>query len=109
MHDPVTWIGIDTSRSARSWAYRSAVFVRLIEANEAATCRFDASGCPVGAIGLMIPSSDWPADRAIHDAVRDAAPAISGEVGEDLAQPGGITLRCETLPTGFRRSSNCAT
>jgi DNA-binding IclR family transcriptional regulator len=34
---------------------------------------FDASGTPVGAIGLVIPSSNWPADPATCDAVREAA------------------------------------
>jgi DNA-binding IclR family transcriptional regulator len=42
---------------------------------------FDSSGMPVGAIGLVIPSANWPADPATRDAVRDAARAISRELG----------------------------
>jgi DNA-binding IclR family transcriptional regulator len=42
---------------------------------------FDASGTPVGAIGLVIPSSNWPADPTSRDATREAARAISRELG----------------------------
>jgi DNA-binding IclR family transcriptional regulator len=42
---------------------------------------FDASGTPVGAIGLVVPSTNWPVDPATRDAVRDAARAISRELG----------------------------
>jgi DNA-binding IclR family transcriptional regulator len=42
---------------------------------------FDASGIPVGAIGLVVPSTNWPVDAATRDTVRDAARAISRELG----------------------------
>jgi DNA-binding IclR family transcriptional regulator len=42
---------------------------------------FDVSGAPVGAIGLVVPSANWPVDRTTSDAVRDAARAISKELG----------------------------
>ncbi len=42
---------------------------------------FDSSGAPVGAIGLVVPSANWPADPATCGAVRDAARAISRELG----------------------------
>ena len=42
---------------------------------------FDASGTPVGAIGLVIPSSNWPANPTSRDATREAARAISRELG----------------------------
>ena len=42
---------------------------------------FDVSGAPVGAIGLVVPSANWPVDPATSDAVRDAARAISKELG----------------------------
>ncbi|MDQ1536005.1 MAG: hypothetical protein QOE58_398 [Actinomycetota bacterium] len=42
---------------------------------------FDASGTPVGAISLVLPSASWPVDPAARDAVRDAARAISRELG----------------------------
>ena len=42
---------------------------------------FDASGAPVGAIGLVVPSTNWPVDPATSDAVREAARAISRELG----------------------------
>jgi DNA-binding IclR family transcriptional regulator len=42
---------------------------------------FDVSGAPLGAIGLVVPSANWPVDPATSDAVRDAARAISKELG----------------------------
>jgi DNA-binding IclR family transcriptional regulator len=42
---------------------------------------FDSSDAVIGAIGLVIPTSNWPADPATRDAVRDAARAISRELG----------------------------
>jgi DNA-binding IclR family transcriptional regulator len=42
---------------------------------------FDVSGAPVGAIGLVVPSANWPVDPTTSDAVRDAARAISKELG----------------------------
>ena len=42
---------------------------------------FDVSGAPIGAIGLVVPSANWPVDPATSDAVRDAARAISRELG----------------------------
>jgi DNA-binding IclR family transcriptional regulator len=48
---------------------------------------FDASGAPVGAIGLVVQSANWPADSASRDAVREAARAISRELGAMLWPP----------------------
>jgi DNA-binding IclR family transcriptional regulator len=42
---------------------------------------FDSSGTAVGAIGLVIPSANWPADTVTRDATREAARAISRELG----------------------------
>jgi DNA-binding IclR family transcriptional regulator len=42
---------------------------------------FDASGTPVGAIGIVIPSSNWPTNPTSRDATREAARAISRELG----------------------------
>jgi DNA-binding IclR family transcriptional regulator len=42
---------------------------------------FDATGTGVGAIGIVLPSSDWPASAAVHDDVREAARNISRELG----------------------------
>jgi DNA-binding IclR family transcriptional regulator len=42
---------------------------------------FDASAGVVGAIGVVVPSSAWPIDQATRDAVREAARAISRELG----------------------------
>jgi len=42
---------------------------------------FDASGSAIGAIGLVVPSMNWPVDTVTHDALRDAARAISRELG----------------------------
>ncbi|MBV9291242.1 MAG: IclR family transcriptional regulator [Frankiales bacterium] len=42
---------------------------------------FDASDGAVGAIGIVVPSGAWPVDIAARDAVREAARAISRELG----------------------------
>lgn len=42
---------------------------------------FDSSGSVVGAIGVVVPSGNWPIDSFARDAVRDAARAISRELG----------------------------
>jgi len=42
---------------------------------------FDASGGAIGAIGLVVPSMNWPVDTVTHDALREAARAISRELG----------------------------
>lgn len=41
----------------------------------------DAGGVVSGAIGVVVPSSDWPVDRAGTDALRAAAGAISRQLG----------------------------
>ena len=42
---------------------------------------FDAAGTAVGAIGIVLPSSEWPASPSMHDDVREAARNISRELG----------------------------
>jgi DNA-binding IclR family transcriptional regulator len=42
---------------------------------------FDATGTPVGAIGIVVASSDWPPSASTHDDVREAARNISRELG----------------------------
>jgi DNA-binding IclR family transcriptional regulator len=42
---------------------------------------FDSSGMPIGAIGLVVPTANWPVDFATRDTVREAARAISRELG----------------------------
>jgi DNA-binding IclR family transcriptional regulator len=42
---------------------------------------FDATGGVVGSIGVVVPASAWPVEQAVHDAVREAARAISRELG----------------------------
>jgi DNA-binding IclR family transcriptional regulator len=42
---------------------------------------FDATGTAVGAIGVVLPSSEWPATPSTHDDVREAARNISRELG----------------------------
>jgi DNA-binding IclR family transcriptional regulator len=42
---------------------------------------FDATGTPVGAIGIVLPSSDWPPSASMHDDLREAARNISRELG----------------------------
>jgi DNA-binding IclR family transcriptional regulator len=42
---------------------------------------FDATGLVVGAIGVVLQSSDWPPPGSLHDDVREAARNISRELG----------------------------
>ena len=42
---------------------------------------FDATGTAVGAIGIVLPSSEWPPSPSMHDDVREAARNISRELG----------------------------
>jgi DNA-binding IclR family transcriptional regulator len=42
---------------------------------------FDATGLAVGAVGVVIPSSDWPPPAGLHDGLREAARNISRELG----------------------------
>ena len=42
---------------------------------------FDSSGSVAGAIGVVVPTGAWPVDDATRDAVREAARAISRELG----------------------------
>jgi DNA-binding IclR family transcriptional regulator len=41
----------------------------------------DAAGEPVGAMGLVVPSREWPVDAVATDALRAAARAVSRELG----------------------------
>jgi DNA-binding IclR family transcriptional regulator len=42
---------------------------------------FDRTGAPVGAVGVVIPTTDWPAPVPTIDAVRTTARTISRELG----------------------------
>jgi DNA-binding IclR family transcriptional regulator len=42
---------------------------------------FDASDRTVGAIGVVLPTTDWPVSEAVLDALREAARNISRELG----------------------------
>jgi DNA-binding IclR family transcriptional regulator len=42
---------------------------------------FDATGLAVGAVGVVIPSSEWPPPDGLHDDLREAARNISRELG----------------------------
>jgi len=42
---------------------------------------FDAHADVAGAIGVVVPSAAWPVDPTVRDAVREAARAISRELG----------------------------
>jgi DNA-binding IclR family transcriptional regulator len=47
----------------------------------------DASGTVVGAIGLVVPSTEWPVDPAAVDALRTAARTTSRELGASRWPP----------------------
>lgn len=47
----------------------------------------DASGLPVGSIGVVVPSTEWPVDGSWRSAVREAARAISRELGAPASPP----------------------
>lgn len=42
---------------------------------------FDAAGRNIGAIGVVVPTTDWPVADSATDAPREAARNISGELG----------------------------
>jgi DNA-binding IclR family transcriptional regulator len=42
---------------------------------------FDTTTQPVGAVGVVIPSSEWPPPNTLHDDLREAARNISRELG----------------------------
>lgn len=42
---------------------------------------FDATALAVGAVGVVIPSSEWPPPDSLHDDLREAARNISRELG----------------------------
>nr|WP_255222092.1 IclR family transcriptional regulator C-terminal domain-containing protein [Nocardia otitidiscaviarum] len=42
---------------------------------------FDNTGAVVGAVGVVLPTADWPAPETVVDAVRTAARTISRELG----------------------------
>jgi len=47
----------------------------------AAAAVFDATGLAVGAVGVVVPSNEWPVDDGVVDAVRSTARTISRELG----------------------------
>ncbi len=48
---------------------------------------FDSSRTVAGAIGIVVPSGAWPVDDVTRDAVREAARAISRELGASTWPP----------------------
>ncbi|MFI5099898.1 MAG: IclR family transcriptional regulator [Actinomycetes bacterium] len=48
---------------------------------------FDSSRTVAGAIGIVVPSGSWPVDDVTRDAVREAARAISRELGASTWPP----------------------
>jgi DNA-binding IclR family transcriptional regulator len=48
---------------------------------------FDSSRTVAGAIGVVVPSGSWPVDDMTRDAVREAARAISRELGASAWPP----------------------
>ena len=48
---------------------------------------FDSSGTVAGAIGIVVPTGAWPVDDSTRDAVREAARAISRELGAGAWPP----------------------
>lgn len=47
----------------------------------AAAAVFDTTGLAVGAVGVVVPSNEWPVDDNVVDAVRSTARTISRELG----------------------------
>lgn len=47
----------------------------------AAAAVFDETGLAVGAVGVVVPSNEWPVDDGVVDAVRSTARTISRELG----------------------------
>jgi DNA-binding IclR family transcriptional regulator len=53
----------------------------LLGENGLAAPVFDGDVGVVGSFGIVVPSGSWPVDAGTRDAVRDAARAISRELG----------------------------
>jgi DNA-binding IclR family transcriptional regulator len=49
----------------------------------------DRLGAPAGAIGLVVPASEWPLETAVVDALRTAARSVSRELGATRWPPAG--------------------
>ena len=49
----------------------------------------DRLGAPAGAIGLVVPASEWPLDTSVTDALRTAARSVSRELGATRWPPAG--------------------
>jgi DNA-binding IclR family transcriptional regulator len=47
----------------------------------AAAAVFDETGLAVGAVGMVVPSNEWPVDDGVVDAVQSTARTISRELG----------------------------
>ena len=69
------------SRRRRPDRHRPEHDEALLGESSIASPVFDATGAVVGAIGIVLPSSDWPASPSMHDDVREAARNISRELG----------------------------
>lgn len=68
-------------QSARSGCFAVEVEEAVIGECGLAAPLFDSSGLVAGAIAVVVPSGSWPLEAATRDAVREAARAISRELG----------------------------
>jgi DNA-binding IclR family transcriptional regulator len=67
---------------------------------------FDTRGAAVGAIAVVLPTTDWPVDEGVRDALREAARNISRELGSPATgtQPGGTGQRSAWRQADTNRS-----
>jgi DNA-binding IclR family transcriptional regulator len=70
---------------------------------ELAAVLCDRLGSPVGAIGLVCAAEEWPLDGAARTALRNAARAISRELGATAWPPQGDAPRASQMGTRRRR------
>ena len=68
---------------------------------------FDATGAAVGALALVLQSSEWPPPAGLHDDVREAARNISRELGAArLARVPNSTATRQPAPSRFISAAN---
>jgi DNA-binding IclR family transcriptional regulator len=63
----------------------------------------DRLGGPVGALGLVVSSAEWPLDHAVVDSLRTAARSVSRELGATRWPPEGDSPKASEMGTRRKR------
>jgi DNA-binding IclR family transcriptional regulator len=76
-------------KEARSTGVATEVEEGVLGECELAAPVGDRLGAPAGAIGLVVPASEWPLETAVTEALRTAARSVSRELGATRWPPAG--------------------